>query len=194
MRTFDPLGEVRGAYLVGWSHRPIPTSKAEHWGQLGGAARAGLKLTVERSIKAPIVTAAATRTIIATTCMRRSKVASASSKVAVHRNPSPRDSVARTLSGDKRNGTSFESSASSVASRTILRTISNTLVVTIRQSPVRLINHGSMILLRTAYRTRAAEEGRFSLRITAARCVSTVFRLMPSLLAIDLLLWPSAIN
>jgi hypothetical protein len=46
--------------------------------------------------------------------------------------------------------------------------------------------YASAILLRTAYRTRAADEERLSLRITAARCVSTVLRLMPRSCAISL--------
>jgi len=48
--------------------------------------------------------------------------------------------------------------------------------------------HGSTILLRIAYRTSAAEDERLSLRMTAARCVSTVFRLMLNNLAMALLL------
>ena len=147
------------------------------WGAFGRAARGGLKLMEEWSIKAPITTDAAIRTIIATTCIRRSRIASASSKAAVHMNSSLRMWVARTLPPDMT--VPLKAAASFVVSRT-------TLCI----SP----GHSTMILLRTAYRTRAAEEERFSLRITAARCVSTVFRLMPSVLAIDLLLWPSAIN
>src|SRR5262245_13540853 len=46
----------------------------------------------------------------------------------------------------------------------------------------------------TAAGTNAADEDRLSLRITAARCVSTVLRLRLRMLAICLLEWPSAIS
>src|SRR5262249_8560909 len=54
-------------------------------------------------------------------------------------------------------------------------------------------DYSSISLLRIAYRTRAAVEARSSLRITFALCVSTVLRLMLSILAVALLVWPSAI-
>ena len=47
--------------------------------------------------------------------------------------------------------------------------------------------YGSIILLRIAYRTRSAEEESSSFRMTAALCVSTVLRLMLSILATCLL-------
>jgi hypothetical protein len=51
----------------------------------------------------------------------------------------------------------------------------------------RCLHHGSTIRLRMAYRTRAAEDDKLSLRMMAARCVSTVLRLMLRMLAICLL-------
>ena len=55
-------------------------------------------------------------------------------------------------------------------------------------------SQASTIPLRTAYRTSAAEDSTRSLRMIAARCVSTVLMLMPNMTAIYLLLFPSAIS
>src|SRR5262249_42178923 len=52
----------------------------------------------------------------------------------------------------------------------------------------------STMLFLTAKRTRSAEDDRPSFRMTDARCVSTVFRLMFNVLAIILLDDPSAIR
>ena len=67
-----------------------------------------------------------------------------------------------------------------------------------RRSAASLPQHptlqASTMLLRTAYRTSAADEGKLSLRIIEALCVSTVFRLIERMFATCLFELPSAIN